>query len=106
MIERSALLQEIENLPPRYYGEVIDFVGYIKEKKVKEDLSLEKAAENAAEKKPVTINSLQLTMAQIEEWAKAPEIQSIVGALNGMGLLADISIHDIQNQRLAEKYSV
>jgi hypothetical protein len=36
-------------LPPRFYGEVIDFVGYIKEKKMKKYLSLEKAAEMAAE---------------------------------------------------------
>jgi hypothetical protein len=49
MIERSALFQEIETLPPRYYGEVVDFVGYIKEKKLKENLSLEKAAEVAAD---------------------------------------------------------
>ena len=49
MIERSVLLQEIDSLPPRYYGEILDFVGYIKEKKIKEALSLEKAAELAAE---------------------------------------------------------
>ena len=49
MIERAVLLQEIEALPPRYYGEVVDFVAYIKEKKVKETLALEKAAEIAAE---------------------------------------------------------
>jgi len=49
MIERAVLLKELDSLPPRYYGEVIDFVGYIKEKKMKENLSLEKAAEMAAE---------------------------------------------------------
>ena len=49
MVERSVLLQEIDSLPPRYYGEVLDFVAYIKEKKVKKALSLEKAAEMAAE---------------------------------------------------------
>jgi len=48
MIERSALLKEIDSLPPRYYGEVVDFVGYIKEKKLKETFSLEKATETAA----------------------------------------------------------
>ena len=48
MVERSVLLKEIESLPRRYYGEVFDFVSYIKEKKVKETLSLEKAAEMAA----------------------------------------------------------
>jgi hypothetical protein len=49
MIERAALLREIDTLPPRYYGEVIDFVGYIKEKKLRNYLSLEKAAEAAAD---------------------------------------------------------
>jgi hypothetical protein len=48
VVERSVLLQEIDSLPPRYYGEVLDFVGYIKEKKAKETFSLEKAAETAA----------------------------------------------------------
>ena len=48
MAERSVLLQEIDSLPPRYYDEVADFVGYIKEKKIKEEFSLEKAAEIAA----------------------------------------------------------
>jgi len=48
VIERSVLLQEIDTLPLCYYGEVLDFVGYIKEKRAKQTLSLEKAAEMAA----------------------------------------------------------
>ena len=32
MVERSVLLQEIDSLPPRYYGEVLDFVGYLRQK--------------------------------------------------------------------------
>jgi len=49
MVEKSVLIQEINSLPPRYYGEVIDFIGYIKEKKVNKTLSLEKAADMAVE---------------------------------------------------------
>jgi len=49
MVERSLLIQEIDSLPPCYYNEVIDFIGYIKEKKVKKLVSLEKAADMAAE---------------------------------------------------------
>ena len=49
MIARSTLIKEIDTLPSRYYGEVIDFVGYIKEKKAVRAFSLEKAAEMAAE---------------------------------------------------------
>ena len=48
MIERSVLLKEIDSLPLCYYSEVLDFVTYIKEKKIKHALSLEKAAEMAA----------------------------------------------------------
>jgi hypothetical protein len=51
-------------------------------------------------------DALPLTMAQIEEWAKTPEIQSLVGVLKGTGLPEDISIHDIRNQRLEDKYTV
>jgi len=49
MLERSVLLKEIDSLPPRYYGEVADFIGYIKEKKIKMNNSMEIAAEMAAE---------------------------------------------------------
>ena len=49
MVERAVLIKEIETLPPRYYGEVVDFIGYIKEKKIKENYSMEKAAEMAAD---------------------------------------------------------
>ena len=51
-------------------------------------------------------NTLLLTMAQIEEWAKAPEVQALLGALKGTGLPADISMIGIRNERLAEKYKV
>ena len=33
MVARAVLLKEIDSLPPRYYGEVADFIGYIREKK-------------------------------------------------------------------------
>jgi siroheme synthase (precorrin-2 oxidase/ferrochelatase) len=48
MTNRAVLQQEIDSLPPRYYGEVADFVAYIKEK-MKKTLSLERAAEMAAD---------------------------------------------------------
>ena len=52
----------------------------------------------------VVIKPVRLTKTQIEEWAKTPEVQGLVGALKGAGLPADISISDIRNERLAEKY--
>jgi hypothetical protein len=34
MSQTETLMKEIENLPPQYLGEVIDFVGYLKHKAV------------------------------------------------------------------------
>ena len=47
-----------------------------------------------------------LTMTQIEEWSKACEIQSLVGVLKDSNLSPDITISDIRNERLKEKYKV
>jgi hypothetical protein len=47
--ERAVLIEEINSLPLRYYNEIVDFVGYIKEKKLREYNTLEKAAEKAAD---------------------------------------------------------
>jgi hypothetical protein len=48
----------------------------------------------------------RLTMKQIEEWTKTPEIQSLSGALKTTDLPMNISINDIRNERLSEKYKV
>jgi len=49
-------------------------------------------------------NIPQLTMAQIDEWAKTPEIQVLVGSLKG-SLPEDLSIKTIRNERIAETIS-
>ena len=49
MVTKAVLLKEIDTLPPRYFEEVVDFIGYIREKKIKEYNSLEKGAEMAAD---------------------------------------------------------
>ena len=36
MTERTVLLQEIEALPSQYWSEVADFVGYLKQKMLKQ----------------------------------------------------------------------
>ena len=32
MTQQAELFRKIENLPPQYFGEVIDFVGYLQQK--------------------------------------------------------------------------
>jgi hypothetical protein len=51
-------------------------------------------------------NPPHLTMAQIEEWAETSEIQALVGVLKGTGLPENITMNDIRNERLAEKYQL
>jgi len=36
MTERADLLKEIDNLPHKYFGEVLDFVGYLRQKAINE----------------------------------------------------------------------
>ena len=80
----SSVLTDIFDLPPAFINRKVEIVMFpVEEKKVP-----------------------RLTMAQIEEWTKTPEIQSLVGALKSVGLPLDISINDIRKERLAEKYKI
>jgi len=80
----SSALTGIFDLPPAFINRKVEIVMFpVEEKKI-----------------PC------LTMAQIEEWTKTPEIQSLVGALKPSGLPSDISISDIRKERLAEKYKI
>jgi hypothetical protein len=47
----------------------------------------------------------QFTMEQIEEAAKSPEIQALVGALKDADLPADLTMKDVRQMRLEERYS-
>jgi hypothetical protein len=49
MTERAVLLKEIDTLPLEYLKEVVDFAGYLRQKNQKHTVSLEKAAEMAAD---------------------------------------------------------
>jgi hypothetical protein len=46
------------------------------------------------------------TRAQIEEWAKAPEIRALSWMLKNADLPDDIYLKKIQVMRMAEKYGV
>ncbi|MFP3041191.1 DUF2281 domain-containing protein [Treponema primitia] len=90
MNDAAVLLDEIQSLPPNLVAEVLDFVGYLKQKSRKAEKSI----------------LPHFTNAQIEEWAQAPEIQAIVGALKGADLPPDVTMKDIREMRLAEKYGI
>jgi hypothetical protein len=48
----------------------------------------------------------KFTMEQINEWSQSPKVQAIVGVLKDAGLPKDISMKDIRQMRLAEKYKI
>jgi len=78
----SSVLTDIFDLPPAFINRKVEIVMFpVVEKKVP-----------------------RLTMAQIDEWTKTPEIQSLVGVLKSADLPSDISMSDIRKERLAEKY--
>jgi len=88
----SNILAGLFDLPPTLQNRKIEVVFF--------------PAEEETEEIPILIQKkpFQLTMAHIDEWAKAAEIQALVGALTGTNLPADISINDIRKQRLTDKY--
>jgi hypothetical protein len=49
---------------------------------------------------------LKLSWERINELSKAPEIQTLIGALDGKGLASDLTMHDIREMRLGEKYGI
>ncbi|WP_026043725.1 DUF2281 domain-containing protein [Treponema primitia] len=94
MSDRAVLLDEIQSLPPNLVAEALDFVGYLKQKNRKESPAAEKPA------------LPHFTKAQVEAAVQSPEIQAIVGALKGADLPPDVTMKDIREMRLAEKYGI
>jgi hypothetical protein len=46
----------------------------------------------------------KFTKEQIKEWSQSPEIQALVGVLKDAGLPADLTMKDVRQMRLEEKY--
>jgi hypothetical protein len=82
----SASLAGIFNLPPGFMNRKVEVIMFPVEERINE--------------------TPRLTRAQIEEAANSPEVQALVGALEGAGLPEDISMKDIRQMRLAEKYQI
>ena len=95
----SSALANIFDLPPSLKNKRVEVVLLPVDESISE-ISTDKSSV------PMKKNFPLLTIAQIEEWAKAPEIQALVGVLKGAGLSADININDIRNERVAEKYKI
>ena len=92
MTQQALLLQEIDGLPPKYLGEVIDFAGYLRQKAARE--AGEAAAPSSGSGK------LRLTRAEIDELMKdCPHTEALSGILAGIG---DVDLDEVRMERLAK----
>jgi hypothetical protein len=82
----SSSLASIFNLPPVFMNRKVEVIMFPVEERINE--------------------APRLTRAQIEEAANSPEVQALVGVLEGSDLPKDISMKDIRQMRLAEKYQI
>ena len=82
----SSSLSGIFDLPPAFKNRKIEVIMF------------------PVEEKTETIP--QFTMEQINEWAQSPQVQALVGVLKDAGLPEDITMKDIRQMRLAEKYGI
>ena len=93
----SSALANLFDLPPSFKNKKVEVVLLPVED---EDMTNELPMDTIPMGKKIPL----LTITQIQEWAKAPEIQALVGVLKGTSLPVDISINDIRNERIAKKY--
>ena len=80
----SSSLANIVKLPPAFTNRKVELIVF--------------PVEETAKEMP------KFTKAQIEEAAKSPKVQAIVGVLKDAGLPPDTTIKDIRQMRLEEKY--
>jgi len=109
MTQQAELMNKIDKIPPKYFGEVIDFLGYL-EHKAQQEARLKQCANNdEIEQKSnectVTIptdsnGKFILTKELLEEMEmKSPLTRSLSGILSGMG---DVDLDKVRMERLAK----
>jgi len=97
MTQQAELHRKIDTLPPEYFGEVIDFVGYLQKR----------AANKVGVVAPLSQENngkIRLTRKELDEMLQGcPHTLALSGILSGRG---DVDLDEIRMKRLAEKYGV
>ena len=101
MTQQAELLSKINKLPPQYFREAIDFVGYLQQKAQQEANNTEPEQEAGERIVRLSIDSdgkLLLTKELIDEMIKnSPRTQALTGILSGMG---GIDLDEMRMERL------
>jgi len=107
MTQQAELLNKIDKIPPKYFGEVIDFLGYLQHKAQQEAQQKQRAdnsepeneASRCATSLPTDSNGkFLLTKEVIDEMEKnSPTLHKLAGILH-----TDMTLDEIRMARLAK----
>ena len=105
MTQQAELLKRIDTLPPKYFGEVYDFLGYLQHK-AEQEVNKTKPEQNSCESIPQiptdSNGKFLLTRDVLEEMEKnCPYTRALSGILSE---LRDANLDEIRYKALAEKH--
>ena len=103
MIQQVEIMNKIDKIPQKYFGEVIDFLGYLQHKAQQEANNTgqeQEAGERVIQLSKDSNGKLLLTKELIDEMIKnSPRTQALTGILSGMG---NIDLDEMRMERLAK----
>ena len=109
MTRQAELLNRIDEIPQKYFGEIIDFLGYLQHKAQQEAYGsvppFDSNSGQEASKKVIPLSKdsngkLLLTKEMIDEMLQnSPLTRSLSGILSGMG---DVDLDKARMERLAK----
>ena len=99
MTQQAELLKEIEKNPQKYFGEVIDFLGYIQHKAQQEANNIEQEEHKANIQLSKDSNGkFILTKEVLDEMLRnSPNTRALSGILSGLG---DVDLDKVRMERL------
>ena len=101
MIQQAELLNKIDKIPQKYFGEVIDFLGYLQHKAQQEEKNSkheQESSENIITIPTDNNGKFLLTKELLEEMEKkSPTLHKLAGILH-----TDMTIDEIRMKRLAK----
>ena len=103
MSQQAELLNKINKIPPKYFGELIDFLGYLQHKAQQEQCANNTEPEQESGENTVSIpidsnGKFLLTKEIIEEMErKSPTLHKLAGILH-----TDMTLEEIRMARLAK----